>query len=329
MGNRRPRLMKAYALLYFIFNQFDMPISFIQQQALEQFFQSSQFFKCGAVITDLDGTAIHEYKGKYSIPNEIELGLKKIYDLGRPIVLNTLRFPLSVMRTFGKEWYRISNRPIPTVLMNGSQLGYIVEEENEKIGYKEIAAFPLIEKEIDDVISIVKDLLHKNVNDIIVFFYPRQWQKGEIIWTPVEEKKQSVAAKYASASEVISGSLQDLEKNLKQQEICMIFLLINVPQDQLMAYQHTKHSNFFTHKGVDKEYGALRLAEYLKFDMGHSIGAGDSEMDTFLKSVGMAILVGNPSLTYKGLYSSTYATGSGELGDIFFTLASLQEKLAV
>ena len=306
-----------------------MPISLIQQQALEQFFQNSQFFKCGAVITDLDGTAIHESKGKFTIPNEVELGLKKIYDLGRPIVINTLRFPLSVMRTFGREWYRISNRPIPTVLMNGSQLGYIVEQENEELGYREIAAFPLTEKEIDDVISIVKDLLHKKVNDILVFFYPRQWQKGEIIWTPLEEKKQSVASKYTSASEIITGPVKGLEENLKTQEICMIFLLIDVPQDQLMAYQHTRRSNFFTHKEVDKEYGALRLAEYLKFEMRHSIGAGDSEMDTFLKSVGMAILVGNPSLAYKGLHYSIFASGSGELGDILFTLAGLQQKLAV
>ncbi|MEJ7680254.1 MAG: hypothetical protein WKG06_20850 [Segetibacter sp.] len=69
--------------------------------------------------------------------------MKKIYDLGRPVVINTLRFPLSVMRTFGREWYSISNAPVPTVLMNGSQLGYMTETSEGAIGYKEIAAFPL------------------------------------------------------------------------------------------------------------------------------------------------------------------------------------------
>ncbi len=316
----------AYVLL---FKLNDMPISSLQHEAIEEFFQQSQFFKCGAVITDLDGTAIHEYQGKYSIPSEVEAGLKKIYDLGRPIVINTLRFPLSVMRTFGKDWYRISNRPIPTVLMNGSLLGYILEDEQNELIYQEIAAFPLTETEVDEVIAIVKDLVDKKADDILVFFYPRDWQRGEIIWTPAEEKKQAVAKKYVSASEVISGSVTSLEKRLKEQEVCMIFLLIDVPQDQLMAYQHTRQSNFFTHKEVDKEYGAHRLSEYLKFDMLHSVGAGDSEMDTFLKSVGLSIQVGNNSLPYKGIHSSIFASGSGELGDLLFTLAGFQQKLAV
>ena len=306
-----------------------MSISSLQHETIKEFFQQSQFFNCGAVITDLDGTAIHEYQGKYSIPNEVEAGLKKIYDLGRPIVINTLRFPLSVMRTFGKDWYRISNRPIPTVLMNGSLLGYILEDEQNELIYQEIAAFPLTETEVDEVIAIVQDLVDKNAEDILVFFYPRDWQRGEIIWTPAEEKKQAVANKYVSASEVISGPVTDLEKRLKEQEVCMIFLLIDVPQDQLMAYQHTRQSNFFTHKEVDKEYGAHRLSEYLKFDMLHSVGAGDSEMDTFLKSVGLAIQVGNHSLPYKGVHSSIFASGSGELGDLLFTLAGLQQKQAV
>jgi hypothetical protein len=29
--------------------------------------------------------------------------------MGRPVVLNSLRFPLSVMRTLGKEWLAIAN----------------------------------------------------------------------------------------------------------------------------------------------------------------------------------------------------------------------------
>jgi hypothetical protein len=91
-----------------------------QSAQLQHFFNHSKFEECGGLITDLDGTAIHELEGRYSIPQSVQLGLDKIYDLGRPIVLNTLRFPLSVIRTFGQEWYKISNAPIPTVLMNGS-----------------------------------------------------------------------------------------------------------------------------------------------------------------------------------------------------------------
>ncbi|MFN2439965.1 MAG: hypothetical protein ABR503_12250, partial [Chitinophagaceae bacterium] len=94
-----------------------MPLTEAQQLQVQQFFNQSDFAESGGVITDLDGTAIHEFKGKYSIPQSVELGLQKIHALGRPVVINTLRFPLSVIRTFGKEWYEISNAPIPTVLM--------------------------------------------------------------------------------------------------------------------------------------------------------------------------------------------------------------------
>ena len=100
-----------------------MPLTESQHQQIQSFFNRSKFEVLGGVITDLDGTAIHEFEGRFSIPQSVELGLNRIYELGRPVVLNTLRFPLSVIRTFGKEWYKISNAPIPTVLMNGSQLG--------------------------------------------------------------------------------------------------------------------------------------------------------------------------------------------------------------
>src|SRR5687768_2772595 len=116
-----------------------MPLTDTQRQQLQTFFNQSRFEESGAVITDLDGTAIHEFEGRYSIPQSVELGLNRVYELGRPVVLNTLRFPLSVIRTFGREWYKISNAAIPTVLMNGSQLGYIVQNRNGEFEYEEIA----------------------------------------------------------------------------------------------------------------------------------------------------------------------------------------------
>ena len=64
-----------------------------QSAQLQHFFNHSKFEECGGLITDLDGTAIHEFEGRYSIPQSVQLGLDKIYDLGRPIILNTLRFP--------------------------------------------------------------------------------------------------------------------------------------------------------------------------------------------------------------------------------------------
>src|SRR5687768_13967486 len=97
---------------------------------LRNFVNQSAFVDSGAVITDLDGTAVHEFQGKIAIPKEVELGLMRHYERGRPLILNSLRFPLSVIRTFGQDWYRISNAPIPTVTLNGSLAGYVTKNED-------------------------------------------------------------------------------------------------------------------------------------------------------------------------------------------------------
>lgn len=304
-----------------------MALSESQFAQLQEFFNKSCFPEEGAVITDLDGTAIHEYQGRYLIPQSVELGLKKIYDLGRPVVLNTLRFPLSVMRTFGKEWYEISNAPIPTVLMNGSQLGYIVNDTNGGFAYEEIDAYPLQPDEIKSVLETVGNLLEQQVFDLLVFYYPRDWRQGEIIWTPVKERIKAVGEKYLSAASVVSGDMQMLSDELMKQEICMVFLLIDLPHDKLMAYQHTKKSNFYTHNGVNKRFGAEQIAEKMGFSLKHSIGAGDSEMDTFLTAVGQAVHVGNPFLGYEGLLPSIKLQGSSELGDLLFALAAMQRTV--
>ena len=304
-----------------------MAIAASQSAQLQHFFNHSKFDECGGLITDLDGTAIHEFEGRYSIPQSVQLGLDKIYDLGRPIVLNTLRFPLSVIRTFGKEWYKISNAPIPTVLMNGSQLGNIIPDKEGNFLYSEIDSYPLQPEEIAQVLHITTSFIKNNDLDLLVFYYPRDWRQGEIIWTPLAEKVDAVQTKYLSASKVYAASLENLQKDLLDQELCMIFLLIDVPQDRLMAYQHTKRNNFFTHKGVDKEFGAQQIANHLQFDLKHSIGAGDSEMDNFLQSVGLAIHVGNPLLSIEGIMPPIKVKSSSEFGELLFELAAMQKNV--
>jgi hydroxymethylpyrimidine pyrophosphatase-like HAD family hydrolase len=304
-----------------------MALSLSLSQQLQEFFNHSKFEVCGGLITDLDGTAIHEFEGLYTIPRSVQLGLDKIYGLGRPIVLNTLRFPLSVIRTFGKEWYKISNAPIPTVLMNGSLIGNIMMDNKGNFVYNEINAFPLEPDEIDEALQLITSFIKNNDLDLLVFYYPRDWTKGEIIWTPLADKVEVVQNKYLSASKVYSSSIENLQRDLHSQEICMIFLLIDMPQDRLMAYQHTKRNNFFTHKGVDKDFGARQIADHLQFELRHSVGAGDSEMDSFLRSVGLAIHVGNPLLSIEGLLPPIKVKDSSEFGELLFALADLQRSV--
>jgi hypothetical protein len=106
----------------------------------------------------------------------------------------------------------------------------------------------------------------------------------------------------------------------------MIFLLIDAPTDQLMAYQHVQRSSFFTHVGTDKLSGARRLAKRLDIDLEHSLGAGDTEMDQFLKGVGCAALVGDGAYQFSGVIETVRLRNVLELGELLFRLAALRKE---
>jgi hydroxymethylpyrimidine pyrophosphatase-like HAD family hydrolase len=294
---------------------------------LRKFLQESRFATVGGIVTDLDGTAVHEDQGRIYIPKPVEYGLKQLRDLGRPFILNSLRFPLSVLRTFGRDWYNISNAPIPTVTLNGSLLGYVINTEDDELAFEEIDAFPLSVEEIDEVLQGVKGILDGGIKDILVFYYPRDWRIGEVIWTPVPERVIPIKEKYKSASSVTAVEFEKLHEQMTTEEICMIFLLIEVAEDKLMAYQHTRRSSFFTRKGVDKLFGAQQIATALGIDLTQSIGAGDTELDGFLSGVGLAVHVGKINLEYKGLLETIKLKTSFEFGDLLFRLAELQRGI--
>ncbi|HKV37308.1 MAG TPA: HAD hydrolase family protein [Pyrinomonadaceae bacterium] len=290
---------------------------------LQRFVEQSSFTTSGVVITDLDGTAVHEYQGKIAIPKEVELGLMRHYERGRPLILNSLRFPLSVIRTFGQDWYRLSNAPIPTVTLNGSLMGFVKKNEEGELIFEEAIAFPLTKEEITAALKGVKNMLDGGIKNILVFYYPRDWRIGEVIWTPVAENVLPVKEKYASASAVTAVEFPKLQEQMLAEDICMIFLLIDAPEDQLMAYQHTKRSNFITHKGVDKLFGAQAMAKFLQSDLRDSLGAGDTELDNFLSGVGLALLVGNHELAFRGVVDTIRLRDSMELGAVLFRAAEL------
>lgn len=296
--------------------------------AVDRFLDQAEFSRSGAIVTDLDGTAVHEENGRIYIPPPVEYGLKAVYERGRPVVLNSLRFPLSVMRTFGKEWLSISGSPIPVVSMNGSQLGYVTRDSGGELCFDEMKAFTLTANEIDSVLAGVDALLADGIRDVLLFYYPRDWRMGEIIWTPVAEKVLHLKEKYASASAVTAVEPDKLAETLHAEEICMIFLLIERPADDLMAYQHSRPSSFFTAKGTDKASGTREMAELLGFDLAHSIGAGDTQMDNFLGSVGLSVQVGTRSLEFGGTFDRVRVASSFELGDLLFHVADHREMSA-
>src|ERR1043166_9865238 len=169
---------------------------------------------------DLDGTALLEDQGKVFISSSVEKGVKELYKLKVPIVLNTLRFPLSVMNTVGEAWCKIADVPILTVLLNGSVLGYVKCEDGE-LHYDEIAAYPLSSSEIKAMLEGINQLTKSGIDDLLLFFYSRDWREGETLWTPCAEKVQGLKQKYVSASKVFSCSPNELSEELLKREICM------------------------------------------------------------------------------------------------------------
>src|SRR5687768_3823933 len=151
-------------------------------RSLEEFAARSDFQK-GALVLDLDGTALLEREGKVFISSAVEKAVRAVHDIRRPVILNTLRFPISVLTTVGEAWYQIADVPILTVLLNGSVSGYIVRT-NGKLEYEELMSFPLNETEIRKMLDGIEELLEANVTDLVLFYYSRDWRAGETVWTP-------------------------------------------------------------------------------------------------------------------------------------------------
>lgn len=288
---------------------------------VREFLQRSHFMERGAVLTDLDGTAVHEVEDRVYIPLEVEYGLKQMQDRGRSVVINTMRFPRSVIESFGVQWYRVTKAPIPLVALNGSQIGYLVSAHYGTLMFEQVACSTLTPGELDELLIGIEGMAEQGAaDDLLVFFYPRDWRIAEVIYTPDRSRLAPTIDKFRSAHEVFSGPVQALRERLMSTEVCLVFLLNDVPEDRLMAYQHTERTRFVTHEGVDKRYGALQIARHMGIDLEHSVGAGNAETDNFLAAVGLAAIVGNADLDFKGVHGTLRLPDPLAWGRVLFEL---------
>ncbi|MCU0759691.1 MAG: hypothetical protein MUF07_10935 [Steroidobacteraceae bacterium] len=295
---------------------------------LHRFVRESAFAQRGAVITDLDGTAVHEDAGRVVIPKTVSHGLGQVHALARPIVINTLRFPLNVIRTFGREWYSITRAPLPLVSLNGSLVGHLHETPAGEIEFEEALAFPLATAQVRAVLDDVSTLLAAGIEDLALFHYPRDWRAGEIVWTPDPARVPALRERYRSASEVFAAPLRELRERLLARELCMLLLLVEAEAGRLMAYQHVQPRRFHTAPGVDKLHGARVVAGLLGVELAESVGAGDTPMDNFLDGVGLAVQVGELDLPFHGRRHTLRVGSSLELGELLFRLADLHRPAA-
>ena len=78
----------------------------------------------------------------------------------------------------------------------------------------------------------------------------------------------------------------------------------------------------------DRASGAEVAARRLNFKLEASVGAGDTMMDSFLSTVGLALRVGNPSLPFQGRYATVDLDHSLALGEFCFRLADQVRRSA-
>lgn len=303
-----------------------MTLSSTVAETLRRFRSTSRFTRSGGVITDLDGTALHEREGRLYVHHSVAEGLKALVELGRPVVINTLRFPLNVIRTFGREWGAITANPVPLVSLNGAVVGLLTPVGEADTTFEELAAFPLSVGEIEDAIGRLDELMSHGVENLVVFTYPRDWSEGEIVWTPHEERVPDLRAKYLSATEVFAGPVERLRALLLARGACMLAIQGDVPDDRLMAYQHANPSGFLNTAGIDKLSGAREAAARLDFELSQSVGAGDTPMDSFLCGVGLAVHVGPMALEFEGRQATIRLPDPASLGRALFALAQMEEE---
>ena len=295
---------------------------------VSQFLTESRFAIGGGVMTDLDGTAVHEFDGRIVIPKSVSHALTELRRLERPIVLNTLRFPMNVIETFGKEWYEVSGGPLPLVSLNGSVVGHLHEGAKGHIEFQEALVRPVPTALCEAVLADLERLLASGIDDVVLFYYPRDWRCGERLWTPLASRHAELRDRYRSAADITSEPLGQLAAALATCEPCMLLVLVNASHDHLMSYQHARPGQFVTAEGVDKAAGAEAAARLVGFDLDASVGAGDTMMDSFLSSVGLAVRVGAPSLPFTGRLATVDLPDSLALGEFWFRMADLMRRNA-
>jgi len=233
---------------------------------------------------------------------------------------------MNVVRTFGREWSAITSQPVPLVSLNGAVVGLLIPEDGEWTSFRERAAFPLSQSDVEVVLSDVDELISGGLSNVVVFVYPRDWHAGEIVWTPAATHADALRAKYLSATEIVAGPIEILRREIVLHEVCMLSVQVDIPEDRRMAYQHVNPSQFITARGVDKLSGAREAAAQFGFELQESVGAGDTPMDRFLEGVGLGFHVGPLTLAFRAHTETLRLDTPQELGHALFELARLEPR---
>lgn len=302
-----------------------MSLSLDHHRALERFVGSSDIRK-GAWFIDLDGVIFNQDKrGKITVSKEAEGGIRDMLAMGCPVIINSLRFPVSLIKSVAASWLLMFEKEIPAVLLKGSLIGRFVKRAGAII-FEEKIAYPLKEKEIDEIVNGVADSLESHLVDrphiLGVYFYPRDWRTGEIVWVPEGTRiTKSVRDKFVNASEVFTCNIDELRMRIKKAGPCMVATLV----DKYRTDESRSPMDFYTTKDVDKASGTHKIAEMLGISLTDSAAAGDSLMDIFLNEVGLAVCVqsGKEKLEFKGTNETLVVASSAELGEVMSSLARL------
>ena len=177
------------------------------------------------MITDLDGTAVPSFR-EDSDPQRGRTRSDASLRAGPAADLNSLRFPLSVIRTFGQDWYKLSNAPIPTVTCNGSLMGYVKKTDEGELAFEEAAAFPLTRGEIVEALEGATTAGRRDQKHPCLLLSARLAHRRSDLDTGAGEH-HSGEGEVPQRSSVTAIEFQKLQDQMLAEDICMIFLLID------------------------------------------------------------------------------------------------------
>ena len=287
----------------------------LRLRLLRRFVAGTPFATHGALITDLDGTLLHDCGTHYGLPEAVAQGLKAIRAAGLPVVVNTLR-PPAALRHFGQEWQRrVCAAPLPAVLLNGSLLGRMHPGSDGAPRFEALEAFPLEAEDVARALHRADMLRCTAPGRLAVAYYPRDWRQGEIVWTPAPASAAAVAG-LSGESRTWAGTLAELKAALLAQDTCMVRVA-----DGATAHAIAR-GECYTRQGIDKLHGARRMAQWLGLRLEDALGAGNGSMDGFLRGVGLAVHVGRP-LEFEGKTGTVVVAGGAEFGALLAGVAGM------
>ena len=210
---------------------------------------------------------------------------------------------------------------IPVVLMMGSVVGELTLSDDGKLTYNNLLSLPFHQDQAAQVGNKVLEHLNKGVegqsNENIQYkfsYYPNaklDQLNGEMVWTP-KEADNNIIQLYQPYSTIDNGPIEDvLEKFKESGSVYAILTASNRINGKIVLEEN------FSPSGMTKSTGLNIALDRFGLHRRSIVGFGDSrKYDDFLDDVGLAGIVGQDEVPFKGTIGTLHIPSPNEFGPV-------------